>query len=61
MLAFVVGFTLIWQMYWATPLAILAIIVVLAIRTTATDDSERVITAAEVEGIERSRARADLA
>jgi cytochrome o ubiquinol oxidase subunit 1 len=61
MLAFVVGFALIWQMYWATPLAILAIIVVLAIRTTATDDSERVITAAEVEGIERSRARADLA
>jgi cytochrome o ubiquinol oxidase subunit 1 len=61
MLAFVVGFTLIWQMYWATPLAILAIIVVLAIRTTATDDSERVITAAEVEGIERSRARASLA
>jgi cytochrome o ubiquinol oxidase subunit 1 len=61
MLAFVVGFTLIWQMYWATPLAILAIIVVLAIRTTATDDSERVITAAEVEGIERSRARAGLA
>ena len=46
MLAFVVGFALIWQMYWATPLAILAIIVVLAIRTTATDDSERVITAA---------------
>jgi cytochrome o ubiquinol oxidase subunit 1 len=61
MLAFVVGFALIWQMYWATPPAILAIIVVLAIRTTATDDSERVITAAEVEGIERSRARADLA
>jgi cytochrome o ubiquinol oxidase subunit 1 len=61
MLAFVVGFALIWQMYWATPLAILAIIVVLAIRTTATDDSERVITAAEVEGIERSRARAGLA
>ncbi len=60
MLAFVVGFTLIWQMYWAPPLAILAIIGVLAIRTTATDDSERVITAAEVEGIERSRATARL-
>jgi cytochrome o ubiquinol oxidase subunit 1 len=60
MLAFVLGFTLIWQMYWAPPLAILAIITVLAIRTTATDDSERVIAAAEVEGIE-SRARARLA
>jgi len=56
----VLGFTLIWQMYWAPPLAILAIITVLAIRTTATDDSERVIAAAEVEGIE-SRARARLA
>ncbi|HUB93330.1 MAG TPA: cbb3-type cytochrome c oxidase subunit I [Verrucomicrobiae bacterium] len=53
--AFVFGFTIVWHMFWATPLALIAIIVTLIVRSM-NDDPEYVLTAREVERLDRERA-----
>jgi cytochrome o ubiquinol oxidase subunit 1 len=45
--AFVTGFALIWHIYWLAPLSLVAVIVSVIIRTS-NEDSEYVLTAAEV-------------
>jgi cytochrome o ubiquinol oxidase subunit 1 len=53
--AFVVGFTLIWHIYWLTILAVLGLLITAVIRTTSTDASEYTIPAAEVARLESAR------
>jgi len=50
--AFLVGFGVIWQMYWLTLIAAIALAISVAIRTTMTDDSEHVITAESIATVE---------
>jgi len=47
-LSFILGFAVIWHIYWAAAVALVVLILVVVIRTTGTDDSERTIAAAEV-------------
>ncbi len=52
--AFFMGFGLIWHIYWLAALAILGGLVIVAMHTTRSDDSEFIIPASDVERIERA-------
>ena len=54
--AFIFGFAVIWHIWWLVPLALLAVITTIAIRTLD-DHSEYTVTAAEVEELEASHAQ----
>ena len=54
-LAFVFGFSIIWHMYWLTPIAFLGILVCMIVRSFD-EETEYIVPALWIEKIERRRA-----
>ncbi len=52
-----IGFALIWHIFWLAAVALIAIIVIVIVRTTGEEDSEYTISAVEVERIDAAARR----
>ena len=58
-LGFLLGFAMIWHIYWLAAICLVAVLAVLVMRCS-NDDDEYTITATEVEAFERTRIHSSL-